>query len=282
MIRIFYLPAKNLRRFIDRYWCIHLTENKDIDCLDVFPGTGADLLFNLRDPLIQIHSNNEQLRLENSHIICPREGRTQILLGKNTFLVAVRFRSWALCNFCNIPISNLKNAFIPSSLIWDENRITQMMENLILNQDELNIVSTLDDFLQEELNKNYKNNEAIFDAVDQIYYHCDQTSIRSLSNECEISNRHFRRKFIETMGVSPKQFHKIVRFQHIVKHSMLNKRFPCLDDALRLGYFDQSHFIKDFTHFTHQTPGLFFKKNLQKSHFYNKSLTPHDKILISQ
>jgi len=282
MMRASFLPAKILRRFIDRYWYFDLSKKTKIDCLDIFPGTGADLLFSLKDPLIETLTNNNRVCLDNSHLICQREGRRKIRLGENTLIFAVRFRSWALCNFCGIPVSNLKDTFVPSSQIWGEHRITQLMEKLLLCRNELNVVKLFDEFLLEQLDVHYKNDESLFHAVDQIYYHCDDMSIRSLSDGCEISNRHLRRKFIEIVGVSPKRFQKIARFQHLMRHSMLNGRSPNLDDALRMGYFDQSHFIKDFSHFTDQSPGLFFNENLQKSHFYNNSITASDKMCFSK
>jgi AraC-like DNA-binding protein len=74
-----------------------------------------------------------------------------------------------------------------------------------------------------------------------------------------ISARHLRRVFKNYIGCSPKAFSKIVRFQNILRAA------PSVD-ILResnifydLGYYDQSHFIKEFKTFYGITPKTAFE-----------------------
>lgn len=69
-----------------------------------------------------------------------------------------------------------------------------------------------------------------------------------------ISPRHLRRVFHNYVGCSPKAFSNIVRFQNILRIR------PSLDTLKQstsfydLGYYDQSHFIKEFKNFYGMTP----------------------------
>lgn len=59
------------------------------------------------------------------------------------------------------------------------------------------------------------------------------------------SARTLERLFLRNMGVTPKAFSSLVRYQ-LLWQSMLSPDFDALDAVDRFGYFDQSHLINDF------------------------------------
>lgn len=82
-------------------------------------------------------------------------------------------------------------------------------------------------------------------------------SLDYLAGQACLSFRQFERKFRERMGVSPKLFMRIARFN---KAYALKERAPArdwLDIALACGYADYQHMVKDFKQFAGVTPPLF-------------------------
>jgi AraC-like DNA-binding protein len=77
-------------------------------------------------------------------------------------------------------------------------------------------------------------------------------SVGGVAKEIGCSERHLRQRFINDFGLSPKAWQRLSRFASSLK--MLHPQFvsPKLDpeDA----FFDQSHFIHDFRHFSGTTP----------------------------
>lgn len=74
-----------------------------------------------------------------------------------------------------------------------------------------------------------------------------------------ISPRHLRRVFNNYIGCSPKAFSNIVRFQNILRVAPsvgISKESNVFYD---LGYYDQSHFIKEFKNFHGITPKTAFE-----------------------
>lgn len=75
-----------------------------------------------------------------------------------------------------------------------------------------------------------------------------QITVRSLAQKSHVSVKTLERKFKQAIGINPKSFCKIVRFQKAIKrlqnHSNSKIAKP-LSISLSEGYFDQSHFIKD-------------------------------------
>lgn len=60
------------------------------------------------------------------------------------------------------------------------------------------------------------------------------------------SPRHLRRLFDFYIGASPKEFHKVIRFQKLI--ALAGSRQALRNEKIYfdLGYYDQSHFIRDF------------------------------------
>ena len=82
-----------------------------------------------------------------------------------------------------------------------------------------------------------------------------------------MSRRTFERKFLNEIGVSPKTYAKIRRFGNTCL-LMAGKRDVNLMDVLHEGgYYDQSHFIKDFKYFSGRTPKKYVENNTELANF---------------
>lgn len=82
-------------------------------------------------------------------------------------------------------------------------------------------------------------------CINEIYKKYNQLNIKTLSIETGYSDRYLRKKFEEYIGVSPKQFIKIVRFQNYL-NEVLNQTKNELALIEKFGYYDISHFYKEF------------------------------------
>jgi AraC-like DNA-binding protein len=71
-----------------------------------------------------------------------------------------------------------------------------------------------------------------------------------------ISSRYLHKLVSQYTGLSPKFHNKINRFQQSLK-LITNNRNSLTSIAYDCGYFDQSHFIKDFKSFTGVTPSAY-------------------------
>lgn len=81
-----------------------------------------------------------------------------------------------------------------------------------------------------------------------------------LLDKLHISERSLERRFKSDIGISPKLFARICRFQRSLQQLTQGPYQKLSDVALENGYADQSHFIRVFREFTGQSP-LQFEKN---------------------
>ena len=85
--------------------------------------------------------------------------------------------------------------------------------------------------------------------------------ILELAESLNYSERHISRIFQETMGISPKTFARIVRFQHALDIILSGKTARTSDYFIDLGYSDQAHFQREFKQYTGMTPKNFIRIN---------------------
>jgi AraC-like DNA-binding protein len=90
-------------------------------------------------------------------------------------------------------------------------------------------------------------------GLKQIYRSGGNLSIDDLAMDTGYSARFLRKKFEETLGISPKMYSRIIRFQNTL-HALIRQGSVLTDAAVDKGYYDQAHFVKDFKHFTMHTP----------------------------
>ena len=101
-------------------------------------------------------------------------------------------------------------------------------------------------------------------AVTEIEDAWGRIRIAELSARLGLGGRRLERAFQRQIGVSPKLFTRIVRFQRVFE--LVQAGLPCPGRiaidwamlALDCGYFDQSHLIRDFRRFSGQSPAAYF------------------------
>ena len=90
-----------------------------------------------------------------------------------------------------------------------------------------------------------------------VYQSNGLTRVDALVDEACLSQRQFERVFKEQIGFSAKSFMNIVRFKSLID-AYSKGRNSLTDLAYEYGYYDQSHFIKDFKAFSGYTPRVYF------------------------
>jgi len=78
-----------------------------------------------------------------------------------------------------------------------------------------------------------------------------------LAEKCGVGPRHFRRKFKEIIGVSPKYYCKVIQLNTIFQLLKTSNPEALHRMALDCGYYDQAHFINDFNQIIGSSPTRF-------------------------
>lgn len=73
-----------------------------------------------------------------------------------------------------------------------------------------------------------------------------------------ICHRQFDRKFTERVGMSPKEYQRVIRFDQAYRMKNHFPEMSWFNIAIACGYYDYQHLTKDYKDFTGYTPSKFF------------------------
>lgn len=121
-------------------------------------------------------------------------------------------------------------------------------------------IAILSLFLEQKLRLNRQDDSAICNSIRQIIHSSEICSVENLAKNANLSVRQFERKFKDYAGFSPKLYSRINRFQRTTKNFGGNI-LSLTDLAYDCGYYDQSHFIREFKEFSGYEPRRFFNGN---------------------
>lgn len=83
-------------------------------------------------------------------------------------------------------------------------------------------------------------------------------------HDLHLSERSLERLFLTHIGITPVLYARICRFQASVGLLRQGKIRSLTQIAHSLGYFDQSHFIRDFRLFSGVSPGIYLRKSIER------------------
>ncbi|XDD45545.1 helix-turn-helix domain-containing protein [Leptospira sp. WS39.C2] len=181
----------------------------------------------------------------------------QIKINGPFFFVMVQlFPSFVEASF-GIPISELTNS------CWTIQKSEWNLESKFhsaINQHSTPMaIDAIIQFLQTKA-KGFKPDVTLHSCLLSILDTNGNCEIFKIANEYKMSERTLQRKFQNYVGLTPKQFAKIIRFQTSLVELNGNKKSKLTDIAYGNGYADQSHFIRNFKSFTKEKPFQFREK----------------------
>ncbi|QCX01581.1 helix-turn-helix transcriptional regulator [Aggregatimonas sangjinii] len=97
------------------------------------------------------------------------------------------------------------------------------------------------------------------DSLEEIFSKNGKVSQTMLAENSGVGVRHYRRKFKEIIGVSPKYFCKVIQLNTIFELLKTSNTAEIHRLALDCGYYDQAHFVNEFRQMIGESPTHFLK-----------------------
>jgi AraC-like DNA-binding protein len=242
-----FLPHVQLQPFIYCYWQLRTTQELAAPFHYRVVADGCiDIYFELSHP----HEN---------YIMGFCRRYTEFPLDSMFNYVGVRFLPAMFPQLFKINAAELSNRFTHLDAVVPQ--LSAFISNHFhADQKQPEIAALLNGyFLQHIAQANLDNDRRLYDALAIILKKQGVLEIEKDLNT-GVSARQLRRLFAYYIGDTPKTFSKVVRFQNILKakpsRQSLRQNTLFFDE----GYFDQSHFIKEFKRFFGVTPSKAFRR----------------------
>lgn len=242
-----FLPGNRLQQFIYCYWQLKTTQelSEQFNYRVVADGC-IDIYFELNNP-------------QENYVMGFCKKFTAFPLDNVFNYVGVRFLPTMFPQLFKINAMELSNRYehlypvVPhlSDFIRTQFNETRQQEE---------VKTLLDRYFFEVVAKTiFDNDNRLYEALEVILKNSGVIDIEK-DLDTGISTRQLRRLFEFYIGDTAKTFSKVIRFQSILKAKPSNQLLRQNKLFLDAGYYDQSHFIKEFRNFYGVTPGKAFGK----------------------
>ncbi len=249
------LPIKPLQNYIRYFWVLEGTADKTFKIIpDGLPGL--------------IIQEQTDLFLDNENKLLPQMflyGQTtwpgeQQALG-NFRIFGAYLQPTALKAIFTIDALELTNQHIPLDCLTQELILEQIIHASSITE-KIEIISQFFlERIQQEVN-NLKKADFATILLQQ------GKALKDIQSEMKISERSLERLIKQYVGISPKVYSRIVRFQSGLQALRKNDFRTLTEVAYQKEFFDQSHFIREFRTFTGMNPKQYLHQTIEQVENY--------------
>ena len=166
--------------------------------------------------------------------------------------LGIRFTDTGLYPLLQIPVSELTDQVVKLDDIW-ANRFSSLRDRLMKIPGIESKFLLVEKYLFQLLQTAEVPHPATTFTANLLKNASMNYTVEDAANRLNISHKHLIRLFNRHVGLPPKRFQRIFRFQQVLKLMS----HPDVDSSHILeiaGYYDQSHFNREFKQFTGMTP----------------------------
>ena len=178
--------------------------------------------------------------------------QNQLLLRGNFEHFQIHFKPLALHHLFGLPVLDLTNCNHSAHGVLGS-AVSQLRQRIGEARTFQGRVQLADRFITAHSFK-APVHDSIELAANEILRHAGQCRMDSLAHHTGFSMRNFQRVFQERVGVSPKLYSRIVRFEAALKLKTASPHSSWTAIAQECGFHDQMHLIHDFRLFSGETP----------------------------
>lgn len=236
-------PASALAPFVEHYWRVRWD----------LTGHPAQTQETLPHPNVQLVVEHGQSRIYGVH-----GGRfVRVLEGRGT-VFGVKFRVGGFHPFLRRPVVTLADT---SLAITDVLPDAGALEHEVLAEQAMPAMAAVADrHLLAHLPPPDPQVARVGELVARVAADPALYSVQALAAQAGVTVRALQRLFGQYVGVAPKWVINRYRLHEAIERLQAGRTVAWAELALSLGYFDQAHFIRDFTHLVGHPPAAYARR----------------------
>lgn len=262
------VEAKNgLSLIIKSFWLIDSEGDANIHQEKIVPDGYPELIFHYGDPYrININGSWE---VQEKNILAGQIRNYFFLENTGVSkMFAIKFQPWALKELFDMEMSSITDKVIevPNEMLSALKAIRSIAVSAVSFNEK---VSSIQDWFQSFMERSDKEFSEKYMTVESMLAKRGNVVLKQLQEEHKISERALERYFKSYVGLSPKFYARIIRFSYIFK-LVQEDEIDWADIVYNAGYYDQSHFIKNFKEFTGEDPSKYGFSDVNMANFLLK------------
>jgi AraC-like DNA-binding protein len=275
-----YLPGPPLDEFVDNFWLIEGGQAPRLE--KILPCGTSELVVNLKNNEIHIHDPKQPAgyrRFSGAVFSGTYSQSFACNAVQHEAIIGVHFKPGGAFPFLNTEASELTNTHANLDDLWGRPGL-ELRERLCTAATSQQRFQIMKSALRDRLQYHTNGQKQTKIALEMFGRAGNGAMVQAVSRELGFSQRRFIQMFNAHVGLTPKVFCRILRFQ---RARVLAEKLAAPDWAelaIACGYFDQSHLIKDFKEFSGSTPNIYsiFSNTATHSHLYSEWPKPPNNL----
>ncbi|CCH51551.1 transcriptional regulator, AraC family [Fibrisoma limi BUZ 3] len=252
--------------------CYFVWERRDMQIaplrIESPPSGYASMVFNYGDVYRLYNDKHNELLVPPAFLTGQATHSYALELSGKIGMIGVVFKPSGLASLFGLPMYEFTDERINLIDVLG-NRCQSLHEQIIQAGNLTERIQLLDQFLHQQFKKKGNSFDRTDYVANLIIERKGIINVGELMDELYVCRRQFERQFLHKVGVSPKYFARIRRVGHLCAQ-LANQRWQVTDwhDLIyQCGYYDQSHFIREFTQFLGKRPTLYIKDNQELAQY---------------
>jgi len=248
-------PGPALHEFVRNYTLLHLTLDTDQPAPIKHrpPKPEQGIVFYLKGH-VNLHNliTGDQQRPATVALFSHQTDRKIFRVSAEFFMFTIFLRPGILHRLINVPSTELKQEYHDAELFFGT-EVREVTEQLCNAASFSSMVTIIERFLLPKFSQ-MKNGTSIDEVANYLLADPTRFSLDQIARQACLSPKQFHRRFLERIGISPKFFSRITRFNLAYHYKMIHPGVSWSSVAQELCYTDYHHLEKECKEFTGLTP----------------------------
>jgi AraC-like DNA-binding protein len=256
MLYLTHIPGPPLNEFIELLWFYDGFPARAHKKERLMPDGSVELVINLKQDEARIYDRDDLEKCERmpGTLLCgPHSNFFVIDTAEQDSVIGIHFKPGGAFPFFKSPASELHNLHVSLEDLWGA-EAGLLRERLLETSTPREKLQVLEECLLARAFKPLERHRAVNFALALFRNIHTAPAISQVSDQIGISSRRFIQLFSDQVGLTPKLFCRVRRFQRVLQAIYKGGELDWVDLAAGCGYFDQAHFIHDFNAFSGMNP----------------------------
>lgn len=256
MIFASFAPRLELREWVRDYLVAHfrLTGDGSVQLKRYAPKPEQGITFFVRGPPRMVDPFTQRTQVAPPVAIFGQQlKRCDVHLADEFLMIRVHFQPGALFRALRVPLPEFGENYVDARWVLGP-AVNDVAERMASAPGYRRMIEIAEDYLAHRLGGSPAKMGSVDRAAARLMTERAPLSVDRLSREAYLSPRQFNRSFTERIGVGPKAYARLLRFNRTCRSKLEQPQVSWPALALEGGYTDYQHMVRDFKQFTGSTP----------------------------
>lgn len=261
------LPSRDLCHIIRYFWWMEVPSYREPAQFRFISDAYPELLFHSGKVPVSTFGDSNQEFSYDSCITGIIRRFAQLKVDGAVRMFFVKMQPWSLKVLFDVDAHHFVDG--QRSLMDFAPRGWSLIQDMVLGGRNLFAIIRRAESLIRKRFCNWQPDPALKYAIQSILQGGGQLKVAQLNGQALVGVRRLEQLFKKEIGISPKNFSRIIRIRKVCEDLVTRKTLSLTQLGLDHGFYDQSHFIREFQYFTQMSPRKFAQSLSDKNSLYD-------------